>query len=88
MRAAQGELEPAFRAAAASALAEAESLLSAGKAAEAAALLRSVTDDCFAQADHAVRSLTEKIEKDLETNAPEIYRARFIKNFKEMVDMA
>lgn len=87
VREAQAELEPAFRAAADSALAEAENLFSAGKAAEAAALLRSATDDCFARVDETVRTLTEHIEKDLKTNGPEVYRARFIGNFKEKTGM-
>ena len=87
VREAQAELESAFRDAADSALAEAENLFSAGKADEATALLRSVTDDCFARVDQTVRTLTEHIEKDLETNAPEVYRAGFIRNFKEKVGM-
>lgn len=80
-------MDKQFKAAAASALAEAENLFSAGKSAEGAALLRSVTDNCFDAVDKAVTEITLKIEKDLKTNAPEIYRARFIKKFKNSVGM-
>jgi secernin len=84
---ARNKLEPAFKAAADSALAEAENLFSAGKADAAKALLRSVTDDCFAKANRTVLELTELIENDIDTLGPEIYRAGFIKNFKEKVGM-
>lgn len=81
------KLDKEFKIAADSALAEAENLFSAGKAAEAAALLRSVTDTCFTAVDRAVEEISAIIEKDLQTNAPEIYRARFIKKFKNRVGM-
>lgn len=84
---ARAELDKKFKAAADSALAEAENLFSAGKPAEGAALLRSATDNCFAEVDELVSQLTMRIEKDLETNASEIYRSRFISKFKDRVGM-
>ena len=83
----QSVLYAEFKSAASVALSKAEALFAEGKAEEAKALLRDVTDSCFALVDKAVEALTEKIEKDIQCNSPEIYRARFISTFKNRVGM-
>ena len=81
------DMEKSFRNEAKETEAKALELLKAGKNSEACDILNALTDRCVDKIEETVKSLIKEIEADMKNNTIKPYRLKYMKKYRDAVDM-